>query len=69
MFWVDGVPAGVKAYTYSDNTDAIFTNGGRSIVIGSKLCDVNVYVAKLYERRLTENEHLNNFIVDAPNAT
>ena len=69
MFWVDGIPAGVKAYTYSDNTNAIFTNDGRNIVIGSKLCDVNVYVAKLYERRLTENEHLNNFIIDAPNAT
>ena len=69
MFWVDGIPAGVKAYSYADNPDAIFTNDGRSITIGSKLCDVNVYVAKLYERRLTENEHLDNFIVDAPNAT
>ena len=63
MFWIDGVPAGVKAYPTSEK----FTHlTPKPIVIGSDLCDVYVYVMKIYERRLTENEHLDNFIMDAP---
>lgn len=64
MFWVDGIPAGVKAYPTSEK----FTHlTPKPIVIGSDLCDVYIYTMKVYERRLTENEHLNNFIIDAPN--
>lgn len=30
------------------------------------MCDVDIYVMKAYETRLNENEHLDNFILDAP---
>lgn len=66
MFWVDGVPVGIKAYEkgslYFEQTNE------KNIVIGSDLCDVCVYLVKVYERKLTENEHLDGFILDAPNA-
>ena len=64
MFWVDGVPAGVKPYPTSEKFTQINV---KPITIGSDLCDVYVYVVKVYERKLTENEHLDNFIMDAPN--
>ena len=65
MIWVDGIPAGVKAY----NTNETLTQTQPQIIeIGSDLCDVYVYVAKAYERSLSEDEHLNNFIMDAPSA-
>lgn len=64
MFWVDGIPAGVKPYPTSEGFKQ--TNQ-KPIVIGSDLCDVYIYVIKAYTRKLTENEHLDNFIIDAPN--
>lgn len=63
MFWVDGIPAGIK--TFEQGTKFTHINP-QPIVIGSDLCDVYVYTMKAYERRLTENEHLDNFIMDAP---
>lgn len=63
MMWVDGVPAGVKPYS---TNESLSQTNPQIIEIGSDLCDVHVYVAKAYERRLTEDEHLNNFIMDAP---
>lgn len=67
MFWLDGVPVGVKAYP----TNEIFrqTSDAKDIVIGSELCDVYVYLIKAYDYRLTENQHIDNFIMDAPNST
>lgn len=63
MFWVDGVPAGVKAFPTTEK----FTHlEPVPITIGSDLCDVYIYTIKVYERKLTENEHLDNFIMDAP---
>ena len=64
MFWVDGVPAGVKVFT--NGSSFVHTNP-QPIVIGSNECDVYVYIAKIYEKRLSTLEHLNNFILDAPN--
>ena len=64
MFWVDGVPAGVKIFT--NGSSFVHTNP-QPIVIGSNECDVYVYIAKIYEKRLSTLEHLNNFILDAPN--
>lgn len=64
MFWVDGVPAGVKPYPTSEKFQH---RTPVPIVVGSDLCDVYIYTMKAYERRLTENEHLDNFIMDAPN--
>jgi hypothetical protein len=66
MFWVDGVPAGVKPYSNASFTQS--SSNAQFIEIGSDDCDVYVYVAKAYERRLTEDEHLSNFILDAPSS-
>lgn len=63
MFWVDGIPAGVKAFPHNENFKHLRP---QYITVGSDLCDVYVYVMKVYERKLTEDEHLNNFIMDAP---
>ena len=64
MFWVDGVPAGVKVFT---NGTSFVHSDPQPIIIGSNECDVYVYIAKIYEKRLSTLEHLNNFILDAPN--
>ena len=64
MFWVDGVPANVT--TFTEGTSFI-QNKLQNITIGSDKCDVYVYVVKVYERQLSEIEHINNFILDAPN--
>jgi hypothetical protein len=64
MFWVDGVPAAVEVFS----SGASFKqNVAKNIVIGSPQCDVYVYLVKIYERKLSSIEHLNNFILDAPN--
>lgn len=63
MLWVDGIPAGVEAYTSIDSFQQSSPDG---ITIGSPDCDVYVYLVKAYERYLTEDEHINNFICDAP---
>lgn len=64
-FWIDGIPSGYAIYSSSD----IFNNPKDcKITIGSRDCDVYIYMIKLYERELTTEEHLTNFIVDAPNA-
>ena len=66
MIWVDGVPAGVKPYS----TNMSLTQVDPQIIeIGSDLCDVLVYCAKVYERKLSFDEHLDNFIMDAPSST
>lgn len=63
MIWVDGVPAAAKPYTMNMSLTQV---DPQTIRIGSDLCDVCVYVAKAYERRLSTSEHLDNFIMDAP---
>lgn len=65
MIWVDGVPAGVKPYSTSM---ALTQVNPQIIEIGSDLCDVLVYCAKAYERQLSFDEHLDNFIMDAPSS-
>ena len=65
MLWIDGVPVRAEAYDKGE----IFTHGAaraKQITIGSDLCDVYVYTVKAYDRRLNEEEHLQNFIMDAP---
>lgn len=61
--WLDGVP--MNAVEYSTN-DSFVSN--EYITIGSADCDVYVYLVKAYEAHLTDNEHLSNFIADAPSA-
>ena len=65
MLWIDGVPVRAEAY----DKDEIFVQGServQNITIGSDLCDVYVYAMKVYDRKLNEEEHLQNFIMDAP---
>lgn len=64
--WLDGVPAGVSLYSSADEFETI---DNTSIVIGSNDCDICLYMIKLYETSLTDDQHLDNFIADAPNAT
>lgn len=64
-FWVDGVPSGFVVY----KTDDDFTGPGTTgITIGSVDCDTYIYMIKIYEKSLSDKEHLANFISDAPNA-
>lgn len=65
MFWIDGVPVGVKAYPTGE--DFVQRSGAVPIVVGSDLCDVYVYLMKVYDYRISEDDHLSNFIMDAPN--
>lgn len=65
MSWLDGVPA--SATTYSDTT-TFFQNPSKNIVIGSEDCDVQLYMIKVYQKHLSNEQHLSNFIMDAPNA-
>lgn len=64
MVWVDGIPAGVKLYA-----DGTAFNNDHEITIGSKDCDVYVYMLKSYNRHLSEDDHLRNFIADSYNAS
>ena len=65
--WLDGIPAGVTQMT---NADSFWQNSGPiSLRIGSEDCDVYLYLIKFYQKHLNSDEHLNNFIMDAPNAT
>jgi hypothetical protein len=66
MFWLDGVPTGIKVYTTGASLAQTISV---PITIGSADCDVNIYLIKTYEKHLDDNEHLNNFILDAYNAT
>lgn len=64
-FWIDGVPTGFLVYGENDS----FIDSKKNVLtIGSGQCDVNVYLIKLYEKGLTNEEHLQNFIADSTNA-
>ena len=65
MFWLDGVPTGIKVYAANSSLEQAVTV---PITIGSEDCDVNIYLIKAYEKHLDDNEHLNNFIMDAYNS-
>lgn len=64
--WLDGVPASITNYAQNDNFSQ---NNPRDIVIGSNDCDVQLYMIKSYPKHLTDEQHLTNFIMDAPNAS
>jgi hypothetical protein len=63
--WMDGVPTSIINYDEYDD----FIIDDSSITIGSMDCDVCVYLVRAYEKHLTDDEHLANFIMDAPNAS
>ena len=62
--WMDGIPDGILIY----GSAMSLSSKSAMINIGSELCDVDVYLLKAYETVLTDEEHLNHFILDAPNA-
>lgn len=63
--WIDGVPCNIVTY---GSTEDFTVPKDTLLTIGSPDCDVYVYMIKLYEKGLTDDEHLQNFIADAPNA-
>jgi hypothetical protein len=63
--WIDGVPCG---YTIYDTVDQFFNGSTWPITIGSADCDVYLYMIKVYEKTLSDDDHLVNFIADAPAA-
>ena len=65
MAWLDGVPAAIVKY---DTGDAFHTSATKTIEIGSDDCDVYIYLIKAYNKHLSDEQHLQNFIADAPNA-
>ncbi len=63
--YIDGVLTSTNVYAADDN----FTQANKKkIVIGSADCDVYIYMVKAYETYLTADNHIENFIADAPNA-
>lgn len=64
MTWIDGVPNQVAAYSTYD-----FGYHNNKIIIGSDKCDVHIYLIKVYETNLSIDNHMRNFIMDAPNSS
>ena len=63
--YLDGVLSSTNIYAANDN----FTQSTKkNIVIGSPDCDIYIYMVKLYETYITRENHIVNFIADAPNA-
>jgi len=65
MAWIDGVIT--TARKYGGNFVQTASNAA-NLVIGSANCDVCVYLVKYYPFVLSRNDHVTNFIADAPNA-
>lgn len=63
--YLDGVLTSTNVYAADDNFTQV---NKKNIVIGSKDCDVYIYMVKAYETYLTADNHIENFIADAPNA-
>lgn len=67
MAWMDGVPTSCRLYGETDSFIHTAANA-ENIIIGSDDCDVDVYMVKVYQRLITRDEHVANFITDAPTA-
>lgn len=63
--YLDGVISSTIVYATDDN----FTQSDKQyITVGSDDCDVYIYMIKAYETSLSMDNHIENFIADAPNA-
>lgn len=63
--WMDGIPQGVIVYS----GNMIFRDPNKtSIIVGSDSCDIDIYLIKIYEASLSDEDHIQNFIIDAPNS-
>lgn len=63
--WLDGVPANIEIYDNSDSFAHPQANAA-PITIGSETCDVYIYLMKAYQHSIDYQEHVDNFILDAP---
>lgn len=67
MAWVDGVITSCRVY---DANDSFVQAAGsqEDIVLGSEDCDLYIYMIKAYPNLISREGHIDNFIMDAPNA-
>lgn len=66
MSYEDGVPA--KAFVY-DSGSNFYQVTPQPLVIGSDYCDIRIYRIKFYQKYLSSEEVLRNFIADSPDST
>ena len=67
MAWLDGIPSNIKKY--SSGEAMLHPNGAQaSVTIGSPDCDVWLYLVKFYQKSIEMQNHVDNFIMDAPNS-
>ena len=67
MAWIDGVITSCRVYGASDSFIHTTANQ-QNITIGSDDCDVYLYMIKAYPALVSRSDHIDNFIVDAPNS-
>jgi hypothetical protein len=65
-FYVNGVLCGVEQYVENDNFKQAIP---QNIVIGSDTCGLDLYKLRFYNRNLSDDEQLNNFICDRSTIT
>jgi hypothetical protein len=62
-FYINGVLCGIEQYDENDNFKQ---SNPQNIVIGSDTCGLDLYKLRFYNRNLSDDEILNNFICDRP---
>lgn len=67
MAWIDGVITSCRVYDANDSFIQA-TGSQENIVLGSDDCDLYIYMVKVYPDLITREGHIDNFIMDAPNA-
>ena len=65
-FYVNGVLCGVEQYVENDNFKQATP---QNISIGSDTCGLDLYKLRFYDRNLSDDEQLNNFICDRSTIT
>lgn len=65
-FYVNGILCGVEQYVENDNFKQAIP---QSITIGSDTCGLDLYKLRFYNRNLSDDEQLNNFICDRSTIT
>ena len=63
MMWEHGTPAYGHRYESGDNITHTYSSAPE-ITIGSDYCDVLIYLVRIYNRELSRQEILNNYICD-----
>lgn len=65
-FYVNGILCGVEQYVENDNFKQATP---QNITIGSDTCGLDLYKLRFYDRNLSDDEQLNNFICDRSSIT